>query len=180
MCLYLLTSSAFPNIHAQEDKRVTNGNSPFNMASPFNMTLPSSSAGKAFSGTTSPLNNSSDGALSASNSTHFLKYNNLGNNYNKDASTSYNFPEYSGPSSAYGSVCPPPLHILIPTIIIHIHSVLLLIPSHHPITHIHSHRLLFRRQVHQITLYLLLLRLRPFIHHHFFHHPFFHHPVLFS
>jgi hypothetical protein len=101
MCLYLLTSSAFPNILAQEeDKRVTNGNSPFNMA------LASSSAGKAFSGTTSPLNNSTDGALSASNSTHFLKYNNLGNNYNKDASASYNFPEYSGPSSAYGQRLP--------------------------------------------------------------------------
>jgi hypothetical protein len=100
MCLYLLTSSAFPNVHAQEDKRVTNGNSPFNMA------LPSSSAGKAFSGTTSPLNNASDGALSASNSTHFLKYNNLGNNYNKGASTSFNFPEYSGPSSAYGQRVP--------------------------------------------------------------------------
>ena len=102
LCLFLMTSSAFQNIYPQEAKRVTNGKSPSNMA------LPSLPAGKASSGTTSLLNNSSDGSLTASNSTHFLKYNNLGNNYNKAASTSYNFPEYSGPSSAYGRRIPSP------------------------------------------------------------------------
>ena len=102
LCLFLMTSSAFQNIYPQEDKRVTNGKSPSNMA------LPSLPAGEASSGTTSLLNNSSDGSLTASNSTHFLKYNNLGNNYNKAASTSYNFPEYSGPSSTYGQRIPSP------------------------------------------------------------------------
>jgi hypothetical protein len=99
LCLYLLTSSVFLNIYAQ-DKGVRNGKSLSNTD------LPSSSAGEAFSGKKSLMNSSSGDAQRASNSTHFLKYNNLGNNYNKAMSTSYNFPEFSVPSSAYGQSIP--------------------------------------------------------------------------
>jgi hypothetical protein len=51
----------------------------------------------AFSQTTSVSNRSSGNDTSSSNSTFFLKYNNLGNNHNKAGSTSYNFPGFSNP-----------------------------------------------------------------------------------
>lgn len=100
LCLYLLTCNAIATIYAQ-DKRVTNDRS----SSPELVTaLPSSPSGQAinqtFSKAGSPSNNSSGDALGTTNSTLFLKYNNLGNNHNKAASTSYNFPGYSDPASA--------------------------------------------------------------------------------
>ena len=100
LCLYLLTCNAIATIYAQ-DKRVTNDRS----SSPELITaLPSSPSGQAinqtFSKAGSPSNNSSGDAFGTTNSTLFLKYNNLGNNHNKAASTSYNFPGYSDPASA--------------------------------------------------------------------------------
>lgn len=106
LCLYLLTCNAFATIYAQ-DKRVTNDRS----SSPEILTaLPSSPSGQAinqsFSKAVSLSNNSSGDAPGTSNSTLFLKYNNLGNNHNKAASTSYNFPGYSNPASAYTQPLP--------------------------------------------------------------------------
>jgi hypothetical protein len=95
ICLYLLTYSIFSNIHAQEDKRVTNGTSPsYNTTQSF----PPS---EVHSKTTVLSSNSSRDVPGASNSTQFLKYNNLGNNENKAGSISYNYPSYSDPASAY-------------------------------------------------------------------------------
>jgi hypothetical protein len=101
LCLYLLTCNAIAPIDAQ-DKRVTN-----NLSSPpeIPMALPSSPSGHAINQTFPKAvllpNNSSGDASGISNNTHFLKYNNLGNNYNKAGSTSYNLPGYSDPVSAY-------------------------------------------------------------------------------
>jgi hypothetical protein len=97
--LYLLTN-AFTTIYAQ-DKRLTNGVS---SSSEIPMALFSSPSSQAINQTSSKAvqsNNSSGEAPGPSNSTLFLKYNNLGNNHNKARSDSYNVPSYSDPSSAY-------------------------------------------------------------------------------
>ena len=102
--LYLLTN-AFTTIYAQE-KKVTNGIS----SSPeIPMTLLSSPSIQPINQTSSKSvlsNNSSGETPGPSNSTLFLKYNNLGNNLNKARGNSYNVPGYSDPSSAY--MQPPP------------------------------------------------------------------------
>jgi hypothetical protein len=95
ICLYLLTYSIFSNIHAQEDKRVTNGTS-----TSYN-TIQSFPPREVHSKITALSGNSSNDIPGASNSTQFLKYNNLGNNENKAGSISYNYPSYSDPASAY-------------------------------------------------------------------------------
>jgi hypothetical protein len=95
ICLYSLTYGIFSNIHAQEDKRVTNGTSSYYK---INQSFPPS---EVYPNTTALSSNSSNNVPGASNSTQFLKYNNLGNNQNKAGSISYNFPGYSDPASAY-------------------------------------------------------------------------------
>jgi hypothetical protein len=107
LCLYLLTCNAFATIYAQ-DIRVMNAIS----SSPeISMALPSSPSdqgiNQTFARTVSLSNNSSADAPGTSNSTSFLKYNNLGNNHNKAGSSSYNFPGYSDPASAYMQPLPP-------------------------------------------------------------------------
>lgn len=95
ICLYLLTCCMFSNIDAQEDKRVTND------TSHSDKTIQSFPPSEVYPKTTVLSSNSSNDIPGASNSTQFLKYNNLGNTQNKAGSIPYNYPSYPDPASAY-------------------------------------------------------------------------------
>jgi hypothetical protein len=99
LCLFLLTYNAFANISSQEDKKVINSKSSIRI-------LPAFASEEAFSKAGSPFNNSAGNEASLSNSTFFLKYNNLGNNHNKAESSSYNFPRYPNSQPSYEQFLP--------------------------------------------------------------------------
>src|SRR5918996_1312661 len=92
LCVCLLTCNASGYIYGQEAIKAIDSKSP----SPGNASgvLPFSPE-DAISQKTSVSDSTSANNASSSNSTFFLKYNNLGNNLNKAGSTSYNFPGYS-------------------------------------------------------------------------------------
>ena len=98
LCIYFLACNAYVNTYGQDAKKVTDSNSP----TPEKISEMSSfPQGNATSKTTSVPNRPSENDTNSSNSTFFLKYNNLGNSHNKAGSTSYSFPGYlnSGPSN---------------------------------------------------------------------------------
>jgi hypothetical protein len=95
LCVYLLTCNATVNIYGQGAKKVTDSKSSVPEKPLGVLSFPPEE--KAFSQTMSVSNRSSVSDPSSSNSTFFLKYNNLGNNHNKAGSTSYNFPGFSNP-----------------------------------------------------------------------------------